>query len=98
MNISEKLKGRYFDVDVKQEDAPYFFLMAKAVEGEVEGEVMQRGSYRQLVGLFSIHATAVLKVAKKEGKKSGEAHADLLEAVAFASNLVHAGKDKEDQQ
>lgn len=35
--MSEKLNSRYYDVEVKTEDEPYFFLLAKAEHGEVKG-------------------------------------------------------------
>lgn len=93
--MSEKLKGRYFDVEVKTEGEPYFFLLAKAEHGEVKGELMQQGSYSQLVGLFSIHASAVLKVAKAEGKSIEEACFELTEALMVAKKLVKKGRVEE---
>ena len=96
--MSEKLKGRYFDVEVKTEGKPYFFLLAKAEHGEVKGEVMHQGSYIQLVGLFSIHASAVLKVAKEEGKSIEEACFELTEALMVAKEIVKKGRVEDNIQ
>lgn len=59
---------------------------------------MQRGSYSQLVGLFSIHASAVLKVAKAEGKSIEEACFELMEALTVAKKLVEKGRVEDNIQ
>lgn len=89
--MSEKLEGRYYDVEVKTEGSPYFFVLANSEGEKVAAEVRQQGSYAELVGLFAIHATAVIAVAKKEGKNTLEAYMELIEALSVAKEY---GADK----
>ena len=47
--MSEKIEGRYYDVEVKTEDSPYFFVLANSEGENVVAEVRQQGSYEELV-------------------------------------------------
>lgn len=93
--MSEKLNGRYYDVEVKTEDSPYFFVLANSEGEKVAAEVRQQGSYAELVGLFAIHATAVISVAKKEGKSNVEAYMELVEVLAAANEYDMDKHDRE---
>lgn len=93
--MSEKLNGRYFDVEVKTEDSPYFFVLANSEGEKVAAEVRQQGSYAELVGLLAIHATAVIAVAKKEGKSKVEAFMELVEVLAAANEYDMDKLDRE---
>jgi hypothetical protein len=89
--MSEKLEGEYYDVEVKTEDSPYFFVLANSEGENVAVEVRQRGSYAELVGLFATHAMAMFAVAKKEGKNTLEAYMELIEVLSLAKEY---GADK----
>ena len=93
--MSEKLNGRYYDVEVKTEDSPCFFVLANSEGEKVAAEVRQQGSYAELVGLFAIHATAVISVAKKEGKSNVEAYMELVEVLAAANEYDMDKHDRE---
>lgn len=93
--MSEKLNGRYYDVEVKTEDSPYFFVLANSEGEKVAAEVRQQGSYAELVGLLAIHATAVIAVAKKEGKSKVEAFMELVEVLAAANEYDMDKLDRE---